>query len=298
MDSVTHALAAAAACIAIGRLDLLPWAVAGGVAPDIDAFFGRFSERDPRLFVFVHGGITHSIAGAVAMASVAVLAVSVVTGMPTGGAFVALAAGLLGAGLHVSLDLLAYPGIPLLYPASTRKHTLGVFAGPSVAIMAASILFLGCILAGSCGLAGIPFYAGLVLGYIGLRSLLKAYLAVARQGRTIPTINPFRWYLVRETDEEYIVDRWSVGRGSTWTRRYPRYAGIGSSDIAAIADLHEVRRLFYTSYIVVAERDGNTVRLRDPLRSDGLIWYPPHYAEVVLPESIIGRPGGRPSSDQ
>jgi inner membrane protein len=288
MDSATNALAAAAACIVIGRLDLLPWAIAGGVAADVDALFRRFSDRDPRFFIFTHGGITHSAAGAAAVASVGVAAVSFVAGLPMGGVLAALAAGLLGAGLHLSLDLLAYPGIPLLFPASARKYTLGIFAGPSAAVFAASIIFLGCTLAGSCGLSGIPLYAGAVLCYIGLRTILKGYMAVARRGLTLPTINPFRWLVIRETETEYLVDGWAVGRGTIWSRRYPKRVGIGTEELARIVLLPEVRRLVFTSYIVSAERSGGAIRLRDPLRTDGIIWYPPHYAEVTLPETVLG----------
>jgi hypothetical protein len=152
--------------------------------------------------------------------------------------------------------------------------------------MAASLLFVGCTIAGACDRWGVPLYAGAVIGYLGLRILLKVYMAVARPGRTIPTINPLRWILVRETGSEYIVDGWTVGRGTTWSRRYQKCVGIDAGDMARIARLPEVRRLFFASYIVIAERDGATIRLRDPLRTDSIIWYPPHYTEVALPENV------------
>jgi inner membrane protein len=228
----------------------------------------------------------------------AVAAVALVAGLPSGGVFVALGAGLLGAGLHLSLDLLAYPGIPLLFPVMARKYTLGIFAGPSAAILAISILFVGCTLADACGASGGLLYAGAVLGYIGLRVLLKGYMVVARQGRTIPTINPFRWLVIRETETEYIVDGWTVGRGATWTRRYPKRVGISAEEMARIDQLPEVRRLVFTSYIVTAERSGGIIRLRDPLRAEGIIWYPPHYAEVTLPESVLGQNSGHHRADR
>ena len=118
---------------------LIPFAVIGAVIVDADIFFRIISDRVPELYIFTHGGFAHSIPGAVAVSALgtsgillAVLAGAVpawVLSIPLPLAFFAILA---GAGIHLGIDALAYPGIPLLYPLSDSKVTFGILPGPSI----------------------------------------------------------------------------------------------------------------------------------------------------------------------
>ena len=130
MDSVTHAFAVYLPLLALGSVSLIPFAVLGAVIPDIDILFELMPENNPSDYIFTHGGITHSLVGAVGISIVAFIMVLVLgrLGMVqekfsftiSSSIFFAILA---GAVLHVFLDYLAYPGIPLLYPFSIEKYT-------------------------------------------------------------------------------------------------------------------------------------------------------------------------------
>ena len=64
MDSLTHALIITIILAMADRPDLIPFGIMGAVLIDIDVVFSFFSNRDPRLYIFTHGGFTHSILGA------------------------------------------------------------------------------------------------------------------------------------------------------------------------------------------------------------------------------------------
>ncbi len=61
MDSVTHALAAASLFLGLGRPELVPFAIVGSVLMDIDILLMRFPEKNPRYYVFTHGGVTGQV---------------------------------------------------------------------------------------------------------------------------------------------------------------------------------------------------------------------------------------------
>ncbi|MDD4127941.1 MAG: metal-dependent hydrolase, partial [Methanomicrobium sp.] len=69
MDFLTHAFSV---MLLGGHINifLVCFGVIGTVLPDIDILMQRFlgSGSDSRLYIFSHGGITHSIAGAVLIA--------------------------------------------------------------------------------------------------------------------------------------------------------------------------------------------------------------------------------------
>ncbi|MDD1701180.1 MAG: metal-dependent hydrolase, partial [Methanoregula sp.] len=67
MDALSHALIASILFSAQGLTPFIPFAVLGSVIPDADIFFPQISDRDPSLYLFTHGGIAHSIAGAFIM---------------------------------------------------------------------------------------------------------------------------------------------------------------------------------------------------------------------------------------
>ncbi|HET6580659.1 MAG TPA: metal-dependent hydrolase, partial [Methanoregula sp.] len=146
MDALSHALTAVIIFLAAGSTSsLIPFAVIGAVIVDADIFFRIISDRAPELYIFTHGGFAHSIPGAVAVSGLgtagimlAVLAGAVpawVLSIPLPLAFFAILA---GAGIHLGVDGLAYPGIPLLYPFSDSKVTFGVLPGPSIFLFIAT----------------------------------------------------------------------------------------------------------------------------------------------------------------
>jgi inner membrane protein len=47
-----------------GLTPLLPFAILGAVIMDADIFFSLISDSNPPLYLFTHGGIAHSLAGA------------------------------------------------------------------------------------------------------------------------------------------------------------------------------------------------------------------------------------------
>ena len=67
---------------------------------------------------------------------VAALVAPAVPLFPAVGAPAAFAAVLAGAYLHLGLDSLACPGLPLLAPCSDRKYTVGLLPGPSLLLFA------------------------------------------------------------------------------------------------------------------------------------------------------------------
>ena len=71
MDSLTHALTAAVLAYVLGIPELMPFLVLGAVIIDADILFSRVSDSNPRLYLFTHGGMAHSIGGAVGIGAIA-----------------------------------------------------------------------------------------------------------------------------------------------------------------------------------------------------------------------------------
>ena len=85
---------------------------------DADILFSWISDRIPSLYLFTHGGITHSIVGAVVLSLLAyftVISLSVAgiisADVPAPGVY-GFAAILAGAFLHIVIDVSAVPGHP------------------------------------------------------------------------------------------------------------------------------------------------------------------------------------------
>ncbi|HIH03634.1 MAG TPA: metal-dependent hydrolase, partial [Methanoregulaceae archaeon] len=123
MDSLTHGLTAAIVAYALGLPGLTLFAVAGSMIVDADVLFARAFDRNPERYLFTHGGIAHSLAGGAVMALPAWAVVAPAAGAGlfppaiSGAALpAAFAAALAGAYLHLGLDWLACPGLPLFAP--------------------------------------------------------------------------------------------------------------------------------------------------------------------------------------
>ncbi len=290
MDSVTHALTAASIFLALGRPELVPFAALGSVAMDADILLIRLPERNPSRYVLTHGGITHSIAGALLTGGIFYALTAAVTLAGPGASifdgslgFWALAALLTGSLTHVFSDFLAYPGIPLLYPFTDRKFTAGIFAGPSLVLLVASWAYLGTLLVSLTTLADYRVWAWIFVGYLAAKVLLKASVALTTEGTTIPTKNPVHWIVIRDDGASYSILFRDLLRGLSEPRTFPKRVNVSSAELEELRDMPEVRKLRYDSYITTAERKDGTIILRDPFRAEGFTRYPFGNATVVVP---------------
>jgi inner membrane protein len=288
VDSLTHGLLAFYLLSALGLpgIFLLP-VIIGAVLPDIDILFRRFSDRNPRYFIFTHGGFTHSITGVVVMAALLTTTAGLMDllGLPVPQlGYTLFFAFLAGSLVHVILDLLAYPGIPVLYPFSPRKYTLGIFPGPSLFLFAVTVGFLALVLAGIQSLASPAIYLVIVVGCIAFRTVMKAGVALTKRGITVPRINPFDWLIIRESDGAYTLESYRAMGSTTPLDLFPKYQHTTSEEIAPLLNRPEVQRHRYYSYISVAmRRDDGTVVFLDPLRKGKYVWYPPEYVSIEVP---------------
>ncbi|MDD1716077.1 MAG: metal-dependent hydrolase [Methanolinea sp.] len=289
MDAVTHALSAWMIFPGDVPGSLVLYVMLGAIIPDVDILLKFFSDYDPRLFIFSHGGFTHSITGAFVAATGAFLPTlilpslaSPLMGPSPGSPVLLLLLVWAGAITHLSLDSLAYPGIPLLYPARTRKYTLGVFPGPSLVMFGISIFFLVLWLAGMAGRADLSSYSVVFAAFLLLNFILKGYVAVSSRGTTIPTFNPLRWMEIRENGDEYELWIRPLFGTPVEAGRFRKMDGIDPRELVKHSDNPEVRRLKYYSYFTIAERKGDEIILRDPLRDGGYIRYPPFYRKIRI----------------
>lgn len=293
MDALTHAFSV---MLLSGHIDtfLVCFGVIGTVLPDMDILMQRFlgSGSDSRLYIFSHGGITHSIAGAVLLSiagfsSVCLLQLTGVFGafqFPEECGFWILGFLMMAGGalLHITLDYLAYPGIPLLYPMTDKKYTLGVFPGPSLFLTVTSVVFLVLFVTGFAGAGDIYDWGIVFFGFIAFSFIKKGFVAVKFPNyKTIPAFNPLHWILVSEDSREYTISRYSLIKGVYQESVYKKRDGVGEEEISSLADDPEMKRLRYNSYIVVFERKEGIVRAYDPLRVSGLIFYPPDHREYL-----------------
>jgi inner membrane protein len=287
VDSVTHALAASSLFLALGHPELVPFAALGSISMDFDVLLMWFPERNPKYYVFTHGGFTHSIAGSLVIGSIVFVAVAGITlAGPAAWLFGAglgipgLLALLAGALTHVLCDFLAYPGIPILYPFTDRKYTIGIFAGPSLFLLAVSWGYLVALLLSLATVAEYQYWAMIFLGYVGFKALLKLYLAMTTEGATIPTKNPLRWFVIREEDGSYAIQSRHLLGGLTEPRVFPKLQGVGTAEVEQYQDLPEVRRHRYNSYITTVEKNGDSLTFRDPFREQGFARYPFQHVTV------------------
>lgn len=291
MDSLTHALTAAVLAYVLGIPELMPFLVLGAVIIDADILFSRVSDGNPRLYLFTHGGCAHSIGGAVVMAVLAWAGIALATGagmmvLPAPAGPVTFAAVLAGAFLHIGLDTLACPGIPLCAPVSDTKYTAGLLPGPSVLLAAISILFLLWMGLGVIGFPGMILpYVAIICAFLAVRLVAFCSVRASLHGnvRAVPTISPFRWLLIGETLDAWTVQEYRTLRGTTEPTVFLKYRNTTAEAVAPYLSIPEVRRVRYHSYITTVEQEGADLVIADPLRKAGLIFYPPYFTEVRIP---------------
>jgi inner membrane protein len=291
VDALSHALIATIIPLASGLPDFIPFAVIGAVIPDVDIFFSPVSDRSPRLYLFTHGGIAHSVAGAVALS---VLAFLVIGGVRAAGlvpsylfagyGIAAFAFILGGALLHLFIDLLACPGIPILAPFSDRKYTLGILPGPSLLLMGAAVGISVLLATGHVPVVfGLSFYAAIVVLYLACRTGVFLFVAATVTGQRVPTINPFRWLVITQDDDAFTIRPYTVFGGVAAGDVIKKFQNTDAREIAPYVEIPDVRRVRFYSWIMTAEKDGASLVFSDPLREKGYVYYPPAFRRVAIP---------------
>jgi inner membrane protein len=295
VDVLTHGLTVSLLLIGVNAGSLLFAGILGSVVPDLDFLLTFISARNPRWYILIHGGITHSLAGGFLASLVAfgialgiALQVPVLREggiVPAAGALIVLLGGTL---LHLFLDFLAYPGIPLRYPASDRKYTLGIFPGPSLFLFGLTVLFLVPFFFGVTGPEAFGLYAVIFLIFLLSCTILKVLVSSRVTGTTIPTRHPLHWLVLSDTGESFRVSRYNLLQGFGEKRQFVKYDGVTGDEVLRYRKLPEVKRLYYHSYVVTVQRDGDSLVFRDPLREERIIFYPPYYAKVRVKENNDG----------
>jgi inner membrane protein len=286
VDSLTHGLLAFFLFSSAGIPGaLLPVVIIGAVLPDIDILFKRISDHNPRLFVFTHGGFTHSVIGLITLTTI-LTAITVILsdrGITVPGTGIAVMLSLLtGSLLHVFLDILAYPGIPILYPLSERKYTLGIFPGPSLFLMVMTLTYLALVYLGIQDLAHPLLYLSIVVGFVAFRTVLKVFMVLTQKGTTIPRINPLDWLIVSESGTTYSLYLHRITGVSTLLGIFPRYKHISREELEPYEDLPEVKRHRFYSYLSTVEGHGKVIRFHDPVRENRYVFYPPDYISLEI----------------
>jgi inner membrane protein len=288
VDSISHALIITIILVLAGRPDLAVYGILGAVLIDIDAIFNLFSDRDPGLYIFTHGGFTHSFLGVFIISVPATLIAVLLSHLGPLASFMApfgpaaFAAVLAGALSHITIDYLAYPGIPLFYPLSDKKYTLGILGGPSGFIMAASLVFIVAMVFGYANINSPWPYITLFALILALSAATKAYAVIKTKGRTIATMNPFSWFVIEDTPEAYQFYQYDFLSGRSPIESYEKYKGIGAAEAEKNYARPELKRLRYHSYIVTVERNGDSITYRDPIREKKHIWYPPYFKSYSI----------------
>ena len=291
MDALSHALITYLLFSASSLSPLIPFAVLGAVIPDADIVFPIISDRIPSLYLFTHGGIAHSFSGAIALSLLAysaVVLVAIAGIVPpsviavTG--IIGFAAILAGSFLHLAIDLLAFPGIPLFAPFQDRKITLGILPGPSLLL---AMMAVGVVLTTLLRLApfasALRFYGYVVLAYFSIRIFMFLFADARLPGRKVPNINPFQWLVIEEDDTSYHISTYTVFKGYSSEITFNKFHDTNAGEVERTTRFFEARRFLFHSYCVTAERIGSILILADPVREKGYLFYPPKFKRIAVP---------------
>lgn len=288
MDIFTHAVAIMAILFATGNAVLIPFGVVGAVIIDIDMAYSGIARRNPSRYLLYHGGINHSIFGGTILSFIAfgaLLALSSVDLLPIPMiAIPALSAVLLGAYLHLFLDYLAAPGLPLLYPLTERRFGQSLYPMPLYfLITVASLASLGIFLVRGITPELTGVYGAIVAGITVVCLGMKWFVDNKTRGRSYsPFQFTFRRIGIREENSSWSVAVYDLFRGVIWERVFEKYQNITPSDAHRYESLPEVKRHQYFSYIRVVEKNGSGITFHDPVREEGLIRYPPYFPSVTV----------------
>ncbi len=289
MDIFTHAVAITVLLFATGNAALIPFGVLGAVIIDIDMAYSLIARRNPSLYLLYHGGINHSIFGGTVLSVVAYGAMLVLSsaglfpGPMQGMIITALAAVLAGAYLHLFLDYLAAPGLPLLYPLTERRFGLSLFPMPLYFLITVlSLASLGSIYVWGLTPKLAEIYGVILTGIIVLSLGMKWFVYQKVRGKSYQNFHSFQWIVIQDEPASYSVWVYDIFRGVIQKSIFEKYRNITPSDARRYDYLPEVKRQKYFSYINTVEKKGSEVTFRDPVREEGLISYPPWYPSVTI----------------
>jgi inner membrane protein len=290
VDIFTHAVAILVILYASGNAVLIPFGVLGAVIIDIDMAFFFIARRNPSLYILHHAGFSHSIFGATVLSAIAfgvtlalASAGSLPVIVPEGYLIPAFASILAGAYLHLFLDYLAAPGLPLLYPLTEKRYGLALFPVPFYLL----ITVLGLCSAAVIMVRGMTFgyavlFGALFTGLIVVTAGMKWSVDGKTHGRSYSALRGFQWIVIREEYPSYTVMVYDLFRGPVQELTFEKYLDITPQEVRKYDGLPEVRRHRYFSYISTVEKKGSGITFHDPVRERGLITYPPWYPSVTV----------------
>jgi inner membrane protein len=290
VDIFTHSVAILVILFATGNAVFIPFGVLGAVIIDIDMAFFFIARRNPSLFLLHHGGFTHSFFGATILSAIAFGAALVIASagwlpvtIPGGILVPAFACVLAGAYLHLFLDYLAAPGLPLLYPLTENRFGLAMFLMPVYLL----ITVLGLVSVAFILVRGITYefamvYGAIFIGLIVVSAGMKWYMYRKIPGRSYSTLHSFQWIVIREENPSYTVTVYDMFKGVIRELSFEKYRDITPAEGHRYDGLPELRRHRYFSYISTVEKTGSEITFHDPVREVGLISYPPWYPSVTI----------------
>jgi inner membrane protein len=290
MDIFSHAVAITVLLFATGNAALIPFGVLGAVIIDIDVAYSFIARRDPSLYLLYHGGINHSIFGATILSFIGFGATLVLSSsgllpgpMQGAPALPAIAAVLAGACLHLFLDYLAAPGLPLLYPLTEKRFGLSLFPMPLyVLITVLSLASLGSMFVWGLTPGLAELYGVIFTGIIVISLGMKWFVYHKTPGKSYQNFHSFQWVVIREDHASYSVVVYDIFRGVIRELAFEKYKNITPSDARRYDNLPEVKRHKYFSYISTIEKNGSGITFRDQVREEGIIRYPPWYPSVTI----------------
>lgn len=195
----------------------------------------------------------------------------------------AFAAVLAGAYLHLFLDYLAAPGLPLLYPLTERRFGLSLFPMPLYFLITVlSLASLGSIYVWGLTPRLTEIYGVILTGIIVLSLGMKWFVYQKVRGKSYQNFHSFQWVVIQDEPASYSVVVYDIFRGVIRELAFEKYRNITPSDAHRYDYLPEVKRQKYFSYINTVEKNGGEVTFRDPVREEGLISYPPWYPSVTI----------------
>jgi inner membrane protein len=290
MDIFTHAVAILVIFVASGNAGFIPFGVLGAVIIDIDMAFFFIPRRNPSLFILHHGGFSHSLFGATVLSAIAFGTTLVLSSagflsetIPGAILLPAVACVLAGAYLHLFLDYLASPGLPLLYPLTEKRFGLSLFPMPVyLLITVLGLASLGVIFFGGLTQEFTVMYGAIFTALIVASAGMKWLVHRKTHGRSYPTLHPFQWIVIREENPSYSVMVYDMFQGVLRELSFEKYRNITPPELHEYDQLPELRRHRHFSYISTVEKNGSEITFHDPVREEGLISFPPWYPTVTV----------------
>ena len=276
MDIVTHGLTGCLVARAVtGHMSwpVAAAAVAGALAPDLDALAGAWNPLAP---ITVHRTATHSFVGGLPLALAVAGTLRLASSSLSFGLLAIVA--YLGVLSHIGLDLLTPYGTAVLWPLDARRLSLGWLYVIDPVVTGA--VLTGLLLmrrarhprrVAHVALAAVTAYA-LVAGAMGWWARVEFGRRLAAEGLArarlvvVPVFpGPLRWLGVAETEETVHLARFWLGAQSpqllTPLRRPIAEVPSGVDGLAEVRAFRAFARVPWRT--LIADEDGQIVEYRD-----------------------------------